>query len=371
MTTETLTGHFIDSMTYDANTKTAVSVRDGVLEYLGSEIGAEPSDKLFRVFRSPSTIANVVPMMAGIPLTDEHVPLDEQPLSPVGSVIDATTVDLTDESTDARLGIRNRIKLADSMVAALVSGKRELSLGYTGELVPYEGAGDYDFEQRNIRPHHLAVVTAGRCGPACSFIDRKATTNEVQTMPDLHKAFCDAEGQMNLEEIIEIATSLPEAIKKMPLDQVAKIMEPLREAMAASRAMVGEDMTEETETETVEVEDEEMEKADMKPEEKFTDSKEFADAVAKAQADAVAQRDAVVAKAIKFVDGLQVAGKTNEQVMREVLTAEGHDAQSFSDSELSVAFKLLKPEAKVNPTLMNFGDKKTTGKFAALANKES
>ena len=368
MTTETLTGHFTDSMTYDANTKTAVSVRDGVLEYLGSEIGAEPSDKLFRVFRSPSTIANVVPMMAGIPLTDEHVSLDEQPSSPVGSVIDATTVDLTDESTDARLGIRNRIKLADTMAAALVSGKRELSLGYTGELVPYEGSGDYDFEQRNIRPHHLAVVTAGRCGPACSFIDRKATTNEVKTMPELHKAFCDAEGQMNLEEIIEITAGLPEAIKKMPIEQVAKLMEPLREAMAASRAVVGEDMTEETET--VEVEDEEVEKADMKPEEKFTDSKEFADAVAKAQADAVAQRDAVVAKAIKFVDGLQVAGKTNEQVMREVLTAEGHDAQSFSDSELSVAFKLLKPEAKVNPTLMNFGDKQTTGKFAALADKE-
>ena len=49
---------FSDAVTYDGQMKAAISVRDGVLEYLGSELGMSPADKIFYVYRSPATIAS-------------------------------------------------------------------------------------------------------------------------------------------------------------------------------------------------------------------------------------------------------------------------------------------------------------------------
>ena len=67
---------FADIATYSDTERTAVSVRDGVLEYLGAELGLEPADHVFNVYRSPATIANAAYAMAGIPLTGNHVSLD-------------------------------------------------------------------------------------------------------------------------------------------------------------------------------------------------------------------------------------------------------------------------------------------------------
>lgn len=365
-------GHFHDAATFNADTKTAVSVRDGVLEYMGTELGLEPAGKTFRVYRSPATIANVSAMMQGIPLTDEHVDLDAPPTSPVGNVIDGTMIDMIDETTNSTLAISNRVKISDAITGALQTGKRELSLGYNARLVPYEGKGDYDFEQREIRPHHLAVVSAGRCGPSCAFIDRKPQTKEVSDMPELHKAFQDAEGQMSLEQIVEIATSLPEALKKMPLDKVQEIMPALQEAMAASQAAGVE--PEAMESEDEEKPEEEMEDGEYKNEEKdmpVTDTAEFKDAVAAAADAEVKAHMAVVEKARTFVDERYTfADKSKEQIMRDALAAEGHDAKAFADNELSVAFKLLKP-SKASSALRNFGDQaSTTNRFSAIADKE-
>jgi len=58
---------FADTATYSDTERTAVSIRDGVLEYLGTEIGLEPPDKVFAVYRSPATIANAAHAMKGIP----------------------------------------------------------------------------------------------------------------------------------------------------------------------------------------------------------------------------------------------------------------------------------------------------------------
>jgi len=44
---------FADTATYSDTERTAVSIRDGVLEYMGTEIGLEPPDKVFAVYRSP------------------------------------------------------------------------------------------------------------------------------------------------------------------------------------------------------------------------------------------------------------------------------------------------------------------------------
>lgn len=365
--THTLIGTFNDSVTWNDQEKTAVSVRDGVLEYLGGELGLEPADKTFTVYRSPATIARANQMMSGIPLTDEHVTVGEDVKTPVGNVMDSEIIDFIDESTASHLALRNRVKITDAISGALQTGKRQLSLGYNANLVPHDR---FDFEQTNIQPHHLAVVPAGRCGSACSFIDRQPT--EVEPMktkqktgdqPELHTAFVDAEGQPNLQQIVEIAQQLPEALKSVPMDKLQEIMPTLQEivAMGGAPAPAAEEepaMEDEKDKEETSVEDEEN------PAVAVTDTAEFKDAVSSA----IKRHTEVIEKAKNFVDETySFTGKTTDQIMRDALAVE-HGKQSFSDQELSVAFKLLK---KTGSDLRTFGDASASkGKFSSIADKE-
>jgi len=361
---EILIGTFADSVTWNDQEKTAVSVRDGVLEYLGAELGMEPADKTFTVYRSPATIARANAAMAGVPLTDEHVTVGEDVHNPVGSVLDSEIIDFIDESTASHLALRNRVKITDAITGALQTGKRQLSLGYNANLVPHER---FDFEQTNIQPHHLAVVPAGRCGSACSFLDRQPT--EVEPMkdkqkagdqPELHKAFVDAEGQPNLQQIVEIAQQLPEALKSVPMDKLQEIMPTLQEivSMGGAPAPTSEEpaLDEAGEEEPMEDED--------KPSVPVTDTAEFKDALSSA----LKRHTEVIEKAKTFVDeSYCFTGKTTDQIMRDALAVE-HGKQDFSDAELSVAFKLLK---KTGSDLRTFGDASpSAGKFSSIADKE-
>lgn len=357
-------GHFNDALAFDKQNKTAVSFRDGVLRYLGSELGLEPADREFTVYRSPATIANAAARMAGVPLTDEHVSMDAPPAQPVGTVETSDLIDMFDEQNESTVGVRNSITVSDLISAALETGKRQLSLGYDADLVPHV---KYDFEQRNIGPHHLAVVQAGRCGPACAFLDRKpTTTDEDQPMSKLLKAFLDAEGAPNLEQIVEIAQGLPEALRKLPMDKLTEVMPQLQEIIAIAGGANGSDEVDEPEEMEVEDMDGEPEEVEDEKPKSYADSTEFKDAVA----EAVKSHAAVVDKARDFLDnGYAFAGKSKEQIMRDALATE-HGETQFTDAELPVAFKLLKAQGS---NLKNFGDGAADaqqGRFTQHADKE-
>ena len=357
---ETIRKQFADLAVYSETARTAVSVRDGVLEYLGAELGLEPLDKVFTVYRSPATIANAAYAMSGIPLTDEHVSMEEPALDSGSRVESSVVIDQLDESTHSRLAVQNKVAVNDTL-QLLLKNKRQLSLGYEADLVPHSR---WDFEQINIAPHHLAAVRAGRCGPLCSFIDRKPDTpvkpQEGDTMKPkkLIKAFTDAEGSVSLEQIVEIATGLPEAIRKVPVDQLVKLMPAMQEIMSYAKEQ-GVMPAEESEME-MEGEDMEGEEKEMMDEEKegdkenFADSSKFKDAVASAVKGEVKRYAEVVNKARNFVDAeYDFAGKTANAVMRDALATQSTD--KFEDAELSVAFKLLR---KANTDYSTFGDTK-------------
>lgn len=342
---------FTDAVKYDPTEKTAVSTRDGVLEYLGSELGVEPEDKLFSVYRSPATISKAALLMPGIPFTDEHVSIDEPAPDTGSTVLDSEVVDLWDEGCDSRMGVQNRLTLTDAAVEMLTT-KRELSLGYKGRLVPHE---KYDYEQRDLEPHHLAGVPVGRCGSACSFLDRKPITKEQDMAEETKKLFFDAEGTVNLEQIVQMTTDLPEAIKTVPLDRLQEIMPSLLEVVSYAK------------DQGVQVEDEEpgevpSEKPKEEDEEPMEDEKKFSDAdVLKEKqkfADAEVKRYAqVVTKARNFLDDTyDFAGKNTNQVMRDALATQSTD--KFEDAELSVAFKLLR---KPDTDYSKFGDSEPEG----------
>lgn len=356
---------FIDVATYDGSLRTAVSVRDGVLEYLGSEIGMEPPEKLFTVYRSPATIASLVSQMPGIPVIGEHIEPGTEPADIPSRVESASFIDAFDESTNSTLAIQNKLFLDDAMLAEIQGGKNQLSLGYEGRLIPHD---KWDFEQRDLVPTHLATVDSGRCGSGCRFIDRKP--NPEATMPKkLHKAFCDAEGALSLAQIVELAAGLPEAIKNVPADKLSELLPALQEIMAAAEAAGVESATPEPVLEEVPVmTDEDADKlmdesADAAGGDpiKVTDSarkvlrKKFADKMAAAIDGAVKTHAAVIEKARTVLpETYSFADKSTTKVMRDALAVE-HGSQTFSDAELSVAFKLLK---KSGGEYKTFGDHK-------------
>jgi len=355
---------FSDAATYDGSLRTAVSVRDGVLEYLGSEIGMEPSDKIFYVYRSPATIANLVAKMPGIPVIGDHVEPGTEDDDIQSKVESATLIDSFDDELGSTLAIKNKLLLDPAMQAEIEGGKSQLSLGYTGQLTPHS---KYDFEQIDLTPTHLAAVEAGRCGEGCRFMDRKPPKPEASSMKKLHKAFLDAEGALSLAQIVELAAGLPEAIKNVPADKLSELLPALQEIMAAANAAGVEpvvdpvvevpDMTDE---EAAKLVDESAGEVTGDPV-KVTDSmrkvlaKKFSDATRVAVDAAVKTHASVIDKARGILpESYSFTDKATAQVMRDALAVE-HGSQKFSDSELSVAFKLLK---KSSGEYQTFGDHK-------------
>lgn len=350
--------NFQDKASFDATSKTAISVRDGVLEYLGAEIGFEPPDKIFTVYRSPATIANAAMRMAGIPVTVGHVSIEDAAPDTGSTVESSAMIDAHDPSTSTTIAIKNSLTMSAEMLDSAATD-REMSLGYGAELVPHNV---YDLEQLDIQPHHLAIVPSGRNGRMCSFLDRKPTTQEKPSMTHkLHKAFTDADGELNLQQIAEIAAGLPEAIKSVPLAKLQEMLPMLKEIMAAAK---GAGVVDPDETE---VSDEDKEKkepaAEKEGDKKFSDAdvelvvakrqKEFADA-------AIKRHTEVIEKARTFLDAeYSFSDKDTNQIMRDALATE--QSETFADAELPLAFKMLK---KASPDYSKFGDKKTTGGLA-------
>jgi len=363
--TKPISRNFEDAAIYSSATKTAISVRDGVIEYLGAELGLEPIDKVFTVYRSPATIANAAYCMPGIPLTDEHVSLDGDASDTGSTVSESIVIDMIDECTSSRIGVQNKLQLSDAALATL-QDKQQLSLGYRADLIPHS---KWDFEQVNIIPHHLAAVPVGRCGPLCCFLDRKPQTEQESAMKSkLHKVFQDAEGAVNLEQIVDIATSLPDAIRKVPVDKLQKLIPAMQEIMsyAKEQGVMQEEESdpEMTDEEKPKMTDEENPEADEEEKPKFSDA-DMKKAMSKFADAEVKKYSQVVTKARNFLDeDYDFAGKTANQVMRDSLATQSTD--SFADEELSIAFKMLR---KSETDYSKFGDSKADSGLAARIKK--
>lgn len=359
---------FLDSKImgeYDSTTKTAISVRDGVIEYLGVEIGELPADKIFTVYRSPATIANVAASMNGLLLCDEHIDVDLPVESPVGTIESSDLVDMINPAQESTLAIRNRISFTDAAPA----NKYELSLGYLADLVPHH---KYDFEQRGIIPKHLAIVESGRCGPSCRFIDRKPPEEtkmklKLNKLTAALKAFRDEEAGITVDQIAELAKSLPEALKNAPVDKLQEMWPALMELIEISKA-AGVEMPELAaavegdapagDPEKTPAADEDKPSDEEKDKVKVTDSKAFKDAVQKATDKAIARHSEVIEKARGFLDDTySFSGKTTAAIIRDALATE-HGAQKFEDGELDLAFKMLR---KSSSQYQQFGDSAVQG----------
>ena len=371
-------GHFNDEVPFDPVAKTARTVRDGTIKYLGSELdpsmAALAPDQYYTVYRSPATIANVAQAMAGIPVTDVHVDIGRDAPEGGGVVSSSKMVDAFDGATGASVAVLNRLEIADTLQAVVDAGKRELSLGYRAQLVPH---GEHDFEQRDIVPHHLAVVQRGRCGSSCSFLDalpEEPNTNEDEPPMKHPKEFKDAEGKLSMQQMVALVTALPDAIKEMPVDQLASLNAPLAKIAAAIASVTGngpapevaaaeepapaaEDEKPKDDPTTPEIEDELPGAKDEEDDKKFSDAEAASAILAHGEAMEKAREFMPAGHSFKDVD--------TPGVMRAALATQCSD--KFSDAEVPLAFKLLR---KAESKYKDFADETAKSTLDATFDKE-
>lgn len=94
-------------------------------------------------------------------------------------VVNVKDVQVGHVGTDVRRDgdfVRATITITDAKtIIAILAGKKELSCGYTAELVDAAGERDgknFHAVQTNIRGNHLAIVDVGRAGPDCALLTR-------------------------------------------------------------------------------------------------------------------------------------------------------------------------------------------------------
>lgn len=155
-----------------ANVRTA---RTGVQTYLGAEMG-RPDLATVNVYRDEAEVFRKTSLQTFglLPLTDDHpgdlVTADTAKAVSVGT----TSEEVLRDGEYLRIGI----KITDAATIRKVQdGKRELSVGYTSEIVWGDGiAADgtpYQAKQTNIVGNHIAIVDAGRAGPLARIGDGK------------------------------------------------------------------------------------------------------------------------------------------------------------------------------------------------------
>lgn len=163
-------------------TAPVVLARTGVQYYYGFELGLDDrAGEKIGVYRSPEevfhpdSIASYVNLVA----TDDHpselVNTDNVKKLQIGTVSDVKSFSGT---------LNGIVTITDKKeISKIQKGKQEVSVGYSNNLKKVSGTIDdekYEFVQTNIRANHLAIVDAGRCGPACRLtLDHKGDENMI------------------------------------------------------------------------------------------------------------------------------------------------------------------------------------------------
>ena len=156
--------------------------RTGVQDYLASELGM-PGDKIMRVNRAEAEVfsKDALASLSRVPVTmnhpDEPVTADNWKDLAVGEVGDNVLRD------GDWIVVNPMIKDAAALIAAETT-HREISMGYTAELVDAAPDSGHDFEMVNVRFNHLALVPKGRAGSHARIGDAQAWGASPVTVED-------------------------------------------------------------------------------------------------------------------------------------------------------------------------------------------
>jgi hypothetical protein len=306
----------------------------GVFEYLGSSIGAEDPDRIYKVYRPAEELSSqdTIESFKLVPWIDDHEMLGTDGTPAEDKGIQGTTGEDIYFENDTLFG--NLKVYSNSLKNRIEKGKKELSLGYRCKYKFESGVFDgekYDAIQTELRGNHIATVENGRMGKEVAVCDsaivtfdyNDITTGEIPTMND------------------ELLKALEEMMKP--------IMEKINEL--SEKIDSKEVVEEETEDECKEVED-----SEVNEEKKAVDMEEEKKAMAQ---DAM---DAKIALKEEFKDRDKLASEISKVVgsfdhldmdFREVVDygLKKLDIKADKGQEVATLNGYLAGSSKVNNTL--------------------
>lgn len=203
----------------------ARSVRTGIQLYTGAEVG-KPEMPVVRVYRPADQVFADASLQSftHAPVTMDH------PAEPV-TADNWRSLAVGEVSTAAKKDgewVHLPLILKDAgAISAVESGKRELSAGYTCELVWGDGVAPdgqaYDAQQQNIKINHLAIVDRARAGSKARIGDAASEQWGAAPITDI---------QPVKEKIMNLKTVTVDGIPVEVTDQGATVIATLQQRLA-------------------------------------------------------------------------------------------------------------------------------------------
>ena len=219
----------------------------GVFEYLGSSIGAEDPDRIYKVYRPADELSNkeTLDSFKLVPLIDDHEMLGTDATPAENKGVQGTTGEDIYFENDTLYG--NLKVYSDVLNNLIENGKKDLSLGYKCKYKFETGSFDgqvYDAIQTELRGNHIALVENGRMGKEVSVCDSAIITfdnNDLITTGD--KPIMDEELKKMLSELTAKVDALSEKIK------VEEVVEDTEEVVEDTKEAEDKEVVEDTEAE--------------------------------------------------------------------------------------------------------------------------
>lgn len=210
--------------------------RTGFQEYLSEEIG-KPGKGMIRVYRPEEEVFSkeTLASFEAMPVTDDHpaegVFIDNYKALSKGDVHNVRR----GKGEESDLCIADLvIKDSDLIHEIMDNGKREISCGYTYDLVEEDGR----YVQRNIRGNHVAVVDAGRAGHRVCIKDKKPERSKSNMKKSIAKLLARMAKDGDIEEVAEIIEEILEPEAAVPAETVAEVVEEVVAPAAAATEVV-------------------------------------------------------------------------------------------------------------------------------------
>lgn len=206
--------------------------RTGVQLYRASELGdvaieaGFKPDDIVRLYRSPEEVfhEDSLATITRLPITVNHpadnVGSDNWSELSVGDVGDAYKVD------GDWVVVNPMIKDSDGVEAAKRT-HREISMGYTAQIIVARDGVDADFEQTNIRYNHLALVEKARAGDQARIGDSwgilPVTDNKVPSSKPKEGIMPELKTVVLGDEAVQVALSDVASIEKFKTASAKKL----------------------------------------------------------------------------------------------------------------------------------------------------
>jgi hypothetical protein len=338
----------------------ARTARTGVQQYLGSEMG-RPELGMVNVYRDASVVfaKTSLQSFAKIPITVGHPPKSVTADTWKDVAVGTTGEEVLRDGETLKIGLK--IMDADA-VGSVKAGARELSVGYTTDIVWEEGTAPdgtpYQARQTNIIADHIAIVTAGRAGSQCRIGDSWPVLDDGgQRDPGAQidtRAHKETEMQKHLigDNAVEMSDAAIVAVKALQTDH-AKLTT-THDQLVRDHAKLQADHAA-----AVKAKDDELAVAKKATETKDGEIAALNQKLKDAELTPAKLDAAVVARAKVIGDAKKVAGdkmtfdgKTDAQIRREAVEARlGDVAKTLSDDAINGAFLSYAADAKADDPL--------------------